>query len=263
MIAANVEAAKRLSKVRLPGLYRVHEGPKADRIDELAVLLNTLGLKLPSLGKLEPHHLSRILKQLEGKPEAELVETMLLRSMSKAVYQPKNVGHFGLALHAYAHFTSPIRRYPDLVVHRILKGTIARRSTGLSEAQLDAIATESSERERLAAQAERELFEWKKMLLMEKHLGDTFEAIVLTVWKDGFNVELLNQFVEGFVSVTDLPDGEYRFEVEDRVLISRRTKRRFRLGDRLMVTVARVDKLLRRVHFHPVLESREPRKRRK
>ena len=194
-----------------------------------------------------------------------MLSYLMLRSFKQAVYSPKNVGHFGLASDAYTHFTSPIRRYPDLIVHRILKATIARRqASGLSEGQLEAIASESSERERQAAQAERELIEWKKMLLMEKHLGDTFDAIVLTVWKDGFNVELLDQFVEGFVPVADLPDGEYRFDATDRVLISRRTKgktaRRFRLGDRLTVQVARIDKLLRRVYFRPVLENTKRRK---
>jgi ribonuclease R len=185
----------------------------------------------------------------------------MLRSFKQAIYSPRNIGHFGLASEAYTHFTSPIRRYPDLIIHRILKTTIARRqASGLSDGQLEAIASESSERERLAAQAERELIEWKKMLLMEKHLGETFDAIVLTVWKDGFNVELLDQFIEGFVPVADLPDGEYRFDATDRVLISRRTKRRFRLGDLLPVQVARVDKLLRRVYFRPVLETKKRRK---
>jgi ribonuclease R len=126
----------------------------------------------------------------------------------------------------------------------------------LSEAQLEAIANESSERERNAAQAERELFEWKKMLLMERHLGDSFEAIVIGVWKDGFTVELLDQFIEGYVSATDLPEGRYRFDPQERVLTSQNGKRRFRLGNRLIVQVARVDKLLRRVSFVPLLRRR-------
>jgi ribonuclease R len=168
------------------------------------------------------------------------------------------VGHFGLASEAYTHFTSPIRRYPDLVVHRILKSAIARRQpSNLSRAQLEAVASESSERERVAAQAERELFEWKKMLLMEERLGDTFEAVIIAVSKEGFTVELVDQFVEGFVPIADLPDGQYRFDPADRVLTSRNGKRRFRLGHRLTVQLARVDKLMRRAYFLPVLQRRE------
>jgi ribonuclease R len=147
-------------------------------------------------------------------------------------------------------------------VHRILKAAISYRGAPTySRAQLEATASESSERERVAAQAERELFEWKKMLLMERRIGDSFEAIIIAVWKDGFTVELLEQFVEGFVSITDLPGGQYRFDPNERALIARGAKRRFRLGNRLMVQVARVDKLLRRAYFLPVSGSSEERKR--
>jgi ribonuclease R len=262
MVLTNEVVARHLESREIPSLYRIHEEPDPAKVATFAEIVTTFGFKFHPK-KAHPAEFQRFIASIEGRPEERMLSYLMLRSFKQAVYSRENIGHFGLASDAYTHFTSPIRRYPDLIVHRILKATIARRSAGLSEAQLDAIATESSERERQAAQAERELFEWKKMLLMEKHLGDTFEAIVLTVWKDGFNVELLNQFIEGFVSVADLPDGEYRFDADDRVLISRRSKRRFRLGDRLMVRVARVDKLLRRVYFHPMLESAEPRKRRK
>ena len=131
-----------------------------------------------------------------------MLSYLMLRSFKQAIYSADNVGHFGLASDAYTHFTSPIRRYPDLVVHRILKAAIARRQApDLPPRQLEAIASESSERERIADQAERELFEWKKMILMERHLGDTFDAIIIAVWKDGFTVELIDQFIEGFVPV--------------------------------------------------------------
>jgi ribonuclease R len=164
----------------------------------------------------------------------------MLRSFKQAMYSVDNVGHFGLAADAYTHFTSPIRRYPDLVVHRILKSAIARkRSPYSSTGQLEAIADESSERERIADQAERELFEWKKMIFLEKHLGDEFEAIVISIRKDGYGIELIDQFIEGFIHATDLP------------------KRQLRPGDRLRVQVARIDKLLRRAYFLPQLAGRK------
>ena len=133
-------------------------------------------------------------------------------SFKQAVYSAENIGHFGLASDAYTHFTSPIRRYPDLVVHRILKAAIARRqASGPFHARNSKRSQASpANARRIAAQAERELFEWKKMILMEQHLGDTFDAIIIAVSKDGFTVELIDQFIEGFVPVADLPDGQYQ-----------------------------------------------------
>src|SRR5262249_16223989 len=160
---------------------------------------------------------------IAGRPEERMLSYLMLRSFKQAVYSEENIGHFGLASDAYTHFTSPIRRYPDLVVHRILKSVIGRRGTHLPEAQLEPIAAESSDRERIADQAERELFEWKKMILMEQHLGDTFEAIIIAVWKDGFSVELIDMFIEGFVPSFQLPGGPYEFDSQKRALFARRT----------------------------------------
>ncbi|HEY2381387.1 MAG TPA: RNB domain-containing ribonuclease, partial [Terriglobia bacterium] len=177
---------------------------------------------------------------------------LMLRSFKQARYSEENVGHFGLASDSYTHFTSPIRRYPDLVVHRILKGEIGRRvKPALSPAQLEAIARESSERERQADQAERELFDWKKMLLMEQHLGEIFDAIIIAVWRDGFAIELMDFFIEGFVPVADIPNDYYQLDQAVHALIGKRTKKRYRIGDRIPVQVARVDKLLRRAYFVP------------
>jgi len=264
MILANEVVARHLEGRDIPAIYRVHEEPDPAKVASFAELVAGFGFRF-NPKKLLPAEFQRFITSIEGRPEERMLSYLMLRSFKQAVYSPRNIGHFGLASDAYTHFTSPIRRYPDLVVHRILKAAIARRQASeLSEAQLEAIASESSERERQADQAERELIDWKKVLLMEKHLGETFEGIVLTVWKDGFNVELLDQFIEGFVSVTDLPGREYGFDAEERVLFSRRTKGnpalRFRLGDRLTVQVAGVDKLLRRVYFRPVLERPKRRK---
>jgi ribonuclease R len=252
MIAANVEAAKRLSKVRLPSLYRVHEGPKANRIDELAVLLKTLGLKLPPLGKLEPHHLSRILKQLEGKPEAELVETMLLRSMSKAVYQPKNVGHFGLALQAYAHFTSPIRRYPDLLVHRALKFAAKHRAPKgyrYAMAEMTELGERCSLAERRADEAVWDVEEQLKVAYMEQHIGDQFDVIVASVVPFGLFVRIPELHVDGLVHVSSLPPDYYHRDPSGTRLTGERGGREFRLLDKLKVKLSSVNLADRKIDF--------------
>jgi ribonuclease R len=182
-----------------------------------------------------------------------MLSYLMLRSFKQAKYSEENVGHFGLASDSYTHFTSPIRRYPDLIVHRILKGEIGRRTqAAVPAAQLEAIASESSERERQADQAERELFDWKKMLLMEQHLGETFEAIIIAVWRDGFAIELIDYFIEGFVPVAEIPDDYYQLDQSVHALIGRHSKNKFRIGDRIPVQVVRVDKLLRRAYFLPI-----------
>jgi ribonuclease R len=256
MVLANEVVARHLEGLQIPCIYRIHEEPDPAKVEAFADLVSMFGLKFRPK-RVKPAEFQRFISSIEGRPDERMLSYLMLRSFKQAVYSPRNAGHFGLASDAYTHFTSPIRRYPDLVVHRILKNAIARRQpSSPSRSQLEAVASESSERERVAAQAERELFEWKKMLLMERHLGETFDAVVIAVSKDGFTVELIDQFVEGFVPIADLPDGQYRFDPADRVLTSRNGKRRFRLGNRLKVQVARVDKLMRRAYFLPVLQRR-------
>ena len=258
MVLANEVVARHLEGQEIPSIYRVHEEPDPGKVEAFSEMISTFGLKFRPK-RVRPAEFQRFISSIEGRPEERMLSYLMLRSFKQAVYSAKNLGHFGLASDAYTHFTSPIRRYPDLVVHRILKAAIARRNVpGVSNAQLEAIASESSERERIAAQAERELFEWKKMLLMEQHLGDSFDAIIIAVWKDGFTVELIDLFVEGFVPIADLPEGQYKFDPTDRVLTSRNGKRRFRLGNRLKVQVVRVDKLMRRAYFLPVLQRKGP-----
>jgi len=257
MVLANEVVARHLEGLEIPCIYRIHEEPDPAKVETFSDLVSMFGLKFRPK-RVRPAEFQRFISSIEGRPDERMLSYLMLRSFKQAVYSARNVGHFGLASEAYTHFTSPIRRYPDLVVHRILKSAIARRQpSNLSRAQLEAVASESSERERVAAQAERELFEWKKMLLMEERLGDTFEAVIIAVSKEGFTVELVDQFVEGFVPIADLPDGQYRFDSADRVLTSRNGKRRFRLGHRLTVQLARVDKLMRRAYFLPVLQRRE------
>ena len=255
MILANEVVARHLEENDIPSLYRIHEEPDPMKVQEFAELVSAFGLKFEPR-KAEPAEFQKFISSIEGRPEERMLSYLMLRSFKQAKYSEENAGHFGLASDAYTHFTSPIRRYPDLVVHRILKASLARRTEpAVPQAQLETIATESSERERLADQAERELFDWKKMLLMEQHLGDTFEAIIIAVWRDGFTIELIDYFVEGFVPVAEIPDDYYQLDSNLHALVGRRTRQRFRLGDRIAVQVARVDKLLRRAYFVPTASA--------
>jgi ribonuclease R len=256
MILANEVVARHLEIREIPSIYRVHEDPDPGKVADFAELVAGFGLRFHPK-RATPAEFQKFISSIAGRPEERMLSYLMLRSFKQAVYSADNIGHFGLASDAYTHFTSPIRRYPDLIVHRILKSAIARRKSPLQLGQLEAIASESSERERTSDQAERELIDWKKMILMERHLGDVFEAIIIAVWKDGFTVELIDQFIEGFVSSSDLPESHYRFDPTERTLVSRNAKKRYRIGDRLAVQVARIDKLFRRAYFVPFLAGRK------
>jgi ribonuclease R len=251
MILANEVVARHLEENDLPSIYRVHEEPDPMKVETFAEIVSGFGLRFEPK-KVRPIEFQKFMSSIEGRPEERMLSYLMLRSFKQAKYSEENIGHFGLASDTYTHFTSPIRRYPDLVVHRLLKSAMGRRTQPpISVAQLEAIASESSEREREADQAERELFEWKKMLLLEQYLGDTFEAIIIGVWRDGFAIELIDYFIEGFVPVADIPDDHYQLDQSAHALVGRHTRQRFRIGDRISVVVARLDKLLRRAYFLP------------
>src|SRR5690606_36097928 len=184
MIAANVEAAKRIRKSRLPSLYRVHEGPDAERLEELMLFLRSFGFKVPPAGKLTPKHLADVIDKVGGKPEAELVETVVLRPLKQARYQPRNIGHFGLGLAAYTHFTSPIRRYPDLLVHRAIKWSIEKGSPKgypYSLPEMEQLGERCSRYERRADEAVWDVEEQLKCLYMSTRTGEEFRVIVSSV----------------------------------------------------------------------------------
>jgi len=274
--------------VGVPSLYRIHEKPDAKRVYDFETIAATFGyslgvgalavrrvqlrsdrrmrhqsgrnpreIEIPEEVNVTPRMYQKLTEKIAGKPEERILSYLMLRSLKQAKYSEENIGHFGLASDSYTHFTSPIRRYPDLVVHRILKASMSRRTEpAVPAAQLEAIASESSERERQADQAERELLEWKKMLLMEQRLGETFDAIIIGVWRDGFAIELIDFFIEGFVPVADIPDDYYQLDANLHALIGRHTKQRYRIGDRIPVQVVRVDKLLRRAYFLPLGRAR-------
>ncbi|MEE9180068.1 MAG: RNB domain-containing ribonuclease, partial [Vicinamibacteria bacterium] len=244
MLLANEIVAREAERKGLPILYRVHEPPPMDKMRELRTFLGRLGHRV-SKGKIPQTALQAVLKQVEGRPEEKLVSTVILRSMSRARYNVKNLGHYGLASDWYTHFTSPIRRYPDLWLHRVLTHTLVEgrappedwKGQGLKEK-----AERCSVRERVAEAAERESVDLKKVEYMERHLGDEFFGTVSGVTSFGIFVLLDDVFVEGLVHVNSMTDDYYIFRQDRYLLVGERSNRTFCLGDRLSVRVARVDK---------------------
>lgn len=268
MIAANVEAARTIRKAKIPALYRVHEGPDGERLEELKLFLQSFGLKMAPAAKLEPKHLARTLEQVEGKPEAELIQTVLLRSMKQAVYQPKNVGHFGLALGAYAHFTSPIRRYPDLLVHRALKWINEHRSPKgfpYSMAEMETLGDSCSRAERRANEAVWDVEEQLKCIFMQDRVGETFDVMIASVVPFGLFVRVPESHIDGLVHVSTLPRDYYHRDAMGTTLKGERTGRQFRLTDTLKVRLANVNLEERKIDFvlaEPDEQPAEPRRSR-
>jgi len=251
MLLANETVAREVEKRALPIPFRVHEAPAPDRAQELKRFLGTLGYPLPDKS-LRPKDLQKILSAVEGKPEAGLVSTVVLRSMARARYQPENLGHFGLGASTYTHFTSPIRRYPDLLVHRVVVRALIEGRPIPEEWGGEALAR-ASERasltEGLAADAERDSVALKKAEFMERHLGEEFSGTVSGVTTFGIFVLLDEYFVDGLIHVNSLTDDYYVLHEEEYALVGERKGRRFRLGDPLRVQVARVDRMERKIDF--------------
>ena len=255
MIAANEAVAQLLESEVRRTIFRVHAAPDPERVGELSDTLAALGLRFRPR-RLTPAAFQKFLSSIEGRADEQMVSFLVLRSFRQAVYSTENVGHFGLASKSYTHFTSPIRRYPDLVVHRLLKGYLSgHRRTGYTVPELETIASGSSARERIADQAERDLFDWKRMILLEDHLGDTLDAIIIAVLGKGVRVELTDYFIEGYIGVDDMADDYYELDARSRTLVGRGTRRKYKLGQKIAVRVARVDKLLGRAYFLPVLAN--------
>ena len=244
MLLANEIVARQAAQGRLPILYRVHDPPPTDKMRDLRTLLGRLSYRVPR-GKISQKDLQAVLKQVEGRPEEKLVSTVILRSMSRARYDVKNLGHYGLASDGYTHFTSPIRRYPDLWLHRVLTHSLVEGRTvpehwegqGLKEK-----AVRCSVRERVAEAAERESVDLKKVEYMERHLGDEFLGTVSGVTSFGIFVLLDDVFVEGLVHVNSMRDDYYVFRQDRYLLVGERSHRTFRLGDSLKIRIARVNK---------------------
>jgi ribonuclease R len=321
MLAANETVAGYLEGRGIPSLYRIHEKPEPKKVIEFEEIAATfgysLGVELPPAQRLRvskrdererhprfierldgkdfeitPRHYQRLTQRLEGKPEERILSYLMLRSLKQARYSEENVGHFALAAPTYTHFTSPIRRYPDLIVHRLLKAALtgpngirpsgerhaplhsrrpvppagrnplagvgptkADASVGptggafLLPEELHALGLATSESERRAADAERELIAWKKVSFMAQHVGDEFDALIISLTKYGFFVELTDMFVEGFVALATLGDDYYVYQEHQRAIIGRRTHRAFHLGERIRVRLDRIDQSGNKLEF--------------
>jgi ribonuclease R len=255
MIAANVEAAKFLLKKKLPALYRVHEGVHAEKLEDLLKFLGGFGLHLPGGRKPRPADYAAVLAKVRARPDAHLIETVMLRSLTQAVYTPDNQGHFGLALEAYAHFTSPIRRYPDLLVHRAIRhalrgGKAADYVHGASE--MRALGEQCSLFERRADEATREVAEALKCEYMASRVGCEYGGVVSGVTSFGVFVELDETRVSGLIHISMLGQDYFHFDPVRHALTGERTRVVYRLGERIRVRVLRVNLEERKVDFEPV-----------
>jgi ribonuclease R len=249
MLAANVCASDFLKAQGHKALYRVHEGPTPEKLEALREFLKSFGLRLG--GGDEPHakEYAQLLAQVKHRPDVQLLQTVLLRSLRQAVYSPENVGHFGLAYESYTHFTSPIRRYPDLVIHRAIKAALAARS--YSPGKWDELGVHCSMTERRADEATRDVQTWLKCYYMRDRVGETFEGSISAVTGFGIFVALDEVYVEGLAHISELGADYFRFDAVHHVLRGERTGKSFRLADRVRVRVVRVDLELGRIDFVP------------
>jgi ribonuclease R len=270
MLLANETVARHLTALGVPLLYRVHEPPDEEKVAEFAAVARSFGHPFAPRGEARPADYQRLARRVAGLPEGRMLSYLMLRSLRQARYTPTNLGHFGLATDCYTHFTSPIRRYPDLVVHRILREALERAGAGpggegegpttraaaerasrpvVPPARAEAIRVAlehvgglSSERERAAEEAEREAVAWKRAEFLSERLGDDFEAVITDVKEYGFHVELAETYVEGFVHASTLVDDDFTYRERTRSLVGRRTRRAFRIGDTVRVRLDRVDR---------------------
>ncbi|HJZ96141.1 MAG TPA: VacB/RNase II family 3'-5' exoribonuclease, partial [Candidatus Solibacter sp.] len=287
MLAANEAVAEHLENAKIEAIYRIHEKPDPKRVMEFEEVAAHFGVSL-GIGAIPvkrfaysdkrregsknrreivlandaipitPRHYQKLVAKIEGKPEERILSYLMLRSLRQARYSAENQGHFALAAKTYTHFTSPIRRYPDLVVHRLLRALLTGKEATLPTG-LEAVAEECSQSERRAADAERELVEWKKTKFMMERVGDLFDAMVISTAKYGLFVELTELFVEGLVPIDTLPGDEYTYHENVRKVVGRRSRREFSIGDRVKVTLDRVDAAERKLQFS-LYEEDEPKR---
>ncbi len=284
MLAANEAVAGHIEALGSPMVYRIHEMPDAKRVFEFEEIAAQFGVSL-GIGALRvkkfthtdrkrdgrkvqrsmtlPHedfritsrHYQKLVRQLEGRPEERILNYLMLRSLKQARYSEENKGHFALAADTYTHFTSPIRRYPDLLVHRLLGAWLDGRHPAYSREELSKLAAGSSETERNAADAERELVEWKKIRFMAAHVGDEFPALIINTTKYGFFVELEQFFVEGLVPIDSILGDRFLYHENIRRIIGERTRRQFSIGDRVAVRLDRIDAVEKKLTFSVLLPS--------
>ncbi|MBT2152020.1 ribonuclease R [Pseudoalteromonas sp. SCSIO 43095] len=255
MILANVSAAKLLEKHEASALFRVHDEPDSEKLGNFTQFLTELGIESTLSDEPTPKEITHVLARLGDRPEAELIQTMLLRSMKQAVYQPDNIGHFGLALSAYAHFTSPIRRYPDLVVHRAIKAVLkaqGQQTSGeyaYSDDEVDQLGEQCSTTERRADDATREVADWLKCEYMQDHVGMEFNGVISSVTNFGLFIRLDDLQIDGLIHVTNLGDEYFQHDAAKHCLVGEHTHTVYRLGDKVTVQVASVSLDDRRINL--------------
>ena len=260
MLLTNEAVAKHLSDLTKKGgsrffsLYRIHDEPDADRIENLANLLRIMGYNLKAEGgKVTGAELNKLLESVKGKPEEYLVKTATLRSMSKAIYTTKNIGHFGLAFDFYTHFTSPIRRYPDLVIHRLIKAHAGGDPVSEKEmAEFDAFALHASEREVAAADAERDSVKMKQVEFLAGRIGEEFDAVISGVTERGLYVELKETHADGMIRVASVGNDYFEYDEKHYRLVGKRTNKVFQLGDPIRVKLIAARVMEKEMDFVPV-----------
>jgi len=255
MLAANTASAKFLAKAKIPHLLRIHDGPSLEKLTDLRTFLGEVGLRLGGDDKPSPKDYFQLLQQIAGRADEHLIQTVLLRSLSQAVYSPEKKGHFGLALESYTHFTSPIRRYPDLLVHRGIKYVLEGRPPelfGYSQNHMVQFGEHCSAAERRADDATRDVVAWLKCEYMQSRLGEEFEGVISAVTSFGFFVELKDIFVEGLVHISNLDRDYFHYDPIGHRLQGERSGVTYRLGDTVRVIVARVDLDERKLDFELV-----------
>ena len=281
MLAANEAVASHLEQAGIPSIFRIHEKPDPKRVAEFEEIATHFGyslgigaipvkrfgpkrdLVLPGSIDISSRNYQKLIAKIEGKPEERILSYLMLRSLKQARYSDENHGHFALAAESYTHFTSPIRRYPDLVVHRILCSLLDQKQAARPDLPLHTIAEECSETERRAAEAERELVEWKKVRFMEDRVGEDFKALIISATKFGFFVELTDLFIEGLVPIDTLPGDRYSYNENTRKIVGQRTRREFSIGAEVMVRLDRIDPIERKLQFGLVEPEAARRGRRK